>query len=229
MQKFSGKLYIVAMPIGNSDDITRRALQILDKVDGILCEDSRKTGYLLKQWDIQNRLTTLNAHNQKNRSEEIIRWLQQGQSYALVSDAGTPAVSDPGTLLIYQAHKKGIDVIPVPGVSAPVAAYMVSGFAPKTAIFLGFLSPKKGKRKKILAKYGLSDTIVIVFESPHRIVNLLQDMLDVWGDQAIFIGREMTKIHETFYRGNISEMLQYWQQNKALGEFTLVTEVKKPD
>ncbi len=220
-----GTLYIVAVPIGNPEDITIRARQVLTQVTGVLCEDTRRSGRLFHTLGISAHLVSFHAHNQAQKGEIAIEKLQRGEDWALITDSGTPLVSDPGSLLVQRCHEAAIPVLPIPGVSAPVALYSVSGFVPQPVVFLGFLSPKKGRRRKSLEQWADRRVHIILFESPYRIQALLADIQEIFGDMTIFIGREMTKSFESYYRGSVSAFLSGEIQIVEKGEFAVMIEV----
>lgn len=217
-----GILYIVSVPIGNMEDLTLRAKRILMEVGGVLCEDTRKSGILFSRLGFKPQLISFYAHNQNKRLPLVIRRLKKGEDLALITDSGTPCISDPGSILVNECRNEGIDVIPVPGASSPITAYSVSGFPPLPFVFLGFLSPKSGKRKKELEKWHRENFLVIVLESPHRLIKLLEDALTVYGNCMAFVAHEMTKSYESYHRGTLLELLGYWQENRPKGEFTLI-------
>lgn len=215
-------LYVVATPIGNLEDITLRALRVLKEVSLIAAEDTRKTRRLLSAHDIHTPLTSYHEHSGRGKGQHILRVLLDNNDVALVSDAGTPGINDPGYPLIKAAIEEGIDVIPIPGPSAPLAALAVSGMPTHRFTYLGFLPRKKGERHKVLASVGHEAGTLIMFESPHRLLKTLEDLLEVLGDRRITVCREMTKVFEEVYRGRVSEALEYF--TKPRGEFTLVVE-----
>ncbi|MSQ14268.1 MAG: 16S rRNA (cytidine(1402)-2'-O)-methyltransferase [Dehalococcoidia bacterium] len=215
-------LYVVATPIGNLEDITLRALRILREADLIAAEDTRKTRRLLSAYDIHTPLTSFHAHSGKGKVEQILRVLAEDKAVALVSEAGTPGINDPGYPLIKAAIEEGINIIPVPGPSAPIAALAVSGLTTHRFIYLGFLPRKKGERRKVLASNCEDAGTLVLLESPHRLIKSLEDILDVLGDRRIAVCREMTKIYEEVYRGRVSEAMEHFKQPR--GEFTLVVE-----
>jgi len=215
-------LYVIATPIGNLEDITLRALRTLKEVSLIAAEDTRKTRRLLSAYDIHTPLTSFHEHSGKSKIEHILRVLSDDNSVALVSDAGTPGINDPGYPLIKAAIEDGIDIVPIPGPSAPIAALAVSGMASHRFTYLGFLPRKKGERRKVLSSVDHEAGTLVFFESPHRLIKTLQDLLDILGDRRIAVCREMTKVFEEVYRGRISEALEHF--TKPRGEFTLVVE-----
>lgn len=218
----SGTLYLVSTPIGNLEDITLRALRILKEVDLIAAEDTRKTRGLLSHYEIKTPLTSYFEGNQQRKSAKLVARLKAGESIALVSDAGTPIISDPGYPLLQECIAESISIIPIPGASAVLAAAAVSGLPLHNFTFEGFLSPKSGKRKRQLAHLAEEDRTIILFESPHRLCRFLEDAIDVMGERDIVITRELTKRFEEIYRGNISEALEKFRNTEPRGEFTIV-------
>ena len=223
--KNDGVLYVVATPIGNRADITLRALDILRDVDLIAAEDTRKTGSLLAHYQIKNRLISFHEYNEKKRTPEMIAKLMEGISIALVSNAGTPSVSDPGYRLVKAAVANRITVSPIPGVSAAVAAMSVAGLPTDSFIFIGFPPKKKGKRLKFLAELSAAPRPLIFYESPKRILTLLKEIFTGMGDRNATLAREMTKLHEEFIRGSLSEILKTLEARPVVkGECTLVVD-----
>ena len=219
----NGCLYVVGTPIGNKDDITLRALNILGEVDIVAAEDTRHTGRLLSQHKIKRRLVSYHEHNENARTTLLINKLKQGLSVALVADAGTPSVSDPGYRLIKEAVASGIRVIPVPGVSAAITALSASGLPTDSFVFVGFVSKKKSKRIKQLAELAGETRTLIFYESPKRIVNLLDEIIAAMGDRYSVLSREMTKLHEEFIRGPLSEIISVIKKRSSIkGECTLL-------
>lgn len=228
-----GNLYIVATPIGNLQDITLRAIKILSEVDVIACEDTRKTGLLLTRSHLVRGLTSQRPQllsyyeqNELQRIPQIISLLKEGKDVALVSNAGTPAISDPGFKLIREAIYQGIEVISIPGPSAILTALTSSGLPTDKFLFLGYLPKKQGKRKKLLESMKtiqqFNKLTIIFFEAPHRLLKTLVDFQEVFGDIEIVICRELTKIHEEIRREKISEAIKHFEQVKPKGEFTLL-------
>ena len=217
-----GTLYLVSTPIGNLEDITLRALRTLKEVDLIAAEDTRKTRRLLSHYEIKTPLTSYFEGNQQSKSEKLVARLKTGESIALVSDAGTPIISDPGYPLLQVCIAESIPIIPIPGASAILAAAAVSGLPLHSFIFEGFLSPKSGKRKRQLAHLAEEDRTIILFESPHRICRFLEDANEVMGERNIVITRELTKRFEEIFRGKISHALEKFRNNEPRGEFTIV-------
>lgn len=215
-----GTLYVVATPIGNLEDLTFRALRVLREVAVIAAEDTRRTARLLQHYSISTRTTSLHEHNERTRVPGLIARLEAGDSVALVSDAGTPVISDPGTLLVAAAHAAGIRVEPVPGPSAVLAAVSASGFAAEEVLFVGFPPSRSSDRQRWLQRLAEERRILVLFEAPHRIQRTLEDMLSLLGDRLICVGRELTKAHEELVVRPISIHLA--SLGEPRGEFTLV-------
>ena len=215
--------YLVATPIGNLADFTNRAVEVLRSADVILAEDTRRTGILTKSFDICVPLMSLHRHNEATRIPEVLQMLDQGKNVALVSDAGTPALSDPGERLIDAIIAAGHTLNPIPGPSAVLTALVASGFPCVPFTFFGFI-PKKGKdRLRVLAKVRYSAQTIVIFESPNRLVSLLEDLIAAdQENRKLVVAREMTKIHEEFFRGTVSEALGYFTENRVRGEITVV-------
>lgn len=219
-----GVLYICPTPIGNLEDITLRTIRILGEVDLIAAEDTRHTIKLLNHYDIKKPLTSYHEHNIKEKGTELIEKLSSGQNIALVSDAGMPGVSDPGQELIRQAIDEGVEVIALPGATASITALVISGLSTEKFIFEGFLSSKKGERKKELAKIKEYTKTTIIYEAPHRLMNLLEDMEEVLGDRQISISRELTKKYEETFRGTASQALEKFKDSGVKGEFVIIVD-----
>lgn len=218
-----GILYVVATPVGNRDDITLRALNVLREVDLIAAEDTRKTRGFFTLHAIKNNLISYHEHNEAERTPTLITKLQKGVSIALVSNAGTPTVSDPGYRLIEAAIKNHLNVIPIPGVCAATAALSVAGLPTDSFIFVGFLAKKKAKRLRQLNELASEPRTLIFYESPRRILTLLNETIDVMGNRRGVLAREMTKLHEEFIRGRLSEIAdQLEDRNDIKGECTLL-------
>ena len=219
----AGTLYVTATPIGNLDDITLRAIEILRTVDMIAAEDTRQTGILLKAHRIDTRLISYHEHNEQQRARQLIAKLQAGNSVALVSDAGTPTISDPGYRLVCDATAAGIDVVPLPGVSAATAALSVSGLPTDAYTFIGFPEKKAGKRVQQLADLADRRETLIFYESPRRIAALLADIQHCMGDRPVVVAREMTKKFEEFIRGPVSQVIAELDARSGVkGECTLL-------
>ena len=218
-----GTLYIVATPIGNLKDITLRSLEILKKVDLIFCEDTRRTLKLLDHYKIEKSLESFFEHNEERKITDALTRIQQGKSIALLSDAGTPLISDPGYRLGSEAIKMGIRVEPVPGPSSILTAVAASGLPIDQFVVVGFLPQKEGKRENFLEKLKSEERTIVAFESPNRLVFSLSSMIKVLGDRQICVAREMTKIHEEFFRGKLSDSIEHFgKQSQVKGEITLV-------
>ena len=218
----SGTLYITATPIGNLEDITLRALRILKEVDLIAAENTEHTKRLCNHYGIRARLTSYNQHNNASKGPELIEQLKDGSDIALVTSAGTPAISDPGSLLINMAHDAGIKVSPIPGPSALITAVSVCGLKVDRFIFLGFLPNRQGKRRKYLKELINEHKTMILYEAPHRVVELLNDIKDIFGDRQIVVLRELTKVYEEIKRGSISNILENTDEDRIRGEFTII-------
>ena len=219
-----GKLYICPTPIGNLKDITLRTLEVLEEVDLIAAEDTRHTIKLLNHYNIKKPLTSYHEHNIREKGVELIRKLNQGTNIALVSDAGMPGISDPGEVLIKQAIDNDIQVIPLPGATASITALIVSGLSTEKFIFEGFLSSKKKHRKEELEVIKAFEKTTIIYESPHRLLSLLKDIIEILGDRKISISRELTKRYEETFRGTAKEALEKFQTEGVRGEFVLIIE-----
>jgi len=217
-----GTLYIVSTPIGNMEDITLRALRILKEVNLIAAEDTRRTGLLLKHFGIQVPLTSYFEGNELKKREFMLSRLKEGKHIALVSDAGTPGISDPGFRLIQLAIQNQIPIIPIPGPSAAITALSVSGLPTDAFFFRGFLPHKPKKRRDLLKQLEEGKETLIFYESPHRISETLQDILDIFGDREIVLTRELTKVYEEIIRGKVSEILNQIGDRTLKGEITLV-------
>lgn len=221
-----GTLYLVSTPIGNLKDITLRAIETLKSVDYILCEDTRITGKLLNEYQIDVRMVAFNEFNENAKASEVLKDLNEDKSIALVSDAGTPLVSDPGYKLVRAAIAMGIKVESISGSSAVITALTVSGLAPDKFLYLGYLPKKDGKRKKELedVKKLREDfkTTVIFYESPFRLLKSLEDIKEVFGDIDIVVCRELTKMHEEVRREKVSESVEHFSKTAPKGEFTVL-------
>lgn len=217
-----GKLYIVATPIGNLEDITYRAINILQTVDIIAAEDTRHTLKLLNHYNISKHLISYHRHNEEEKSENLITKLKEGKNIALVSDAGTPGICDPGEAVIYKSIEEGIQVIPIPGACAFVNALICSGLNTETFLFLGFLPLNKKNRKNKLEEIQQSHQTTIIYEAPHKLQATLKDLQEVIGERKVVIAREITKIHEEFIRGCIEEIIEKTKEVK--GEMIILIE-----
>jgi 16S rRNA (cytidine1402-2'-O)-methyltransferase len=223
-----GTLFVVATPIGNLQDLTARALEVLAKVDVVACEDTRNTLKLLTRYNLKKHLMSYYSHREEAATGPLIDLLSAGQDVALVTDSGTPGLSDPGALLVRAAAERGIPIVPIPGPSAFSALLSVSGMAGRGVIFAGFLSPKPGKRKKELQQLLDTGLSLVLYESPFRIVKLLELLCELAPERQCVAGREMTKVHEEFYRGTAQEVLTRINQMTTIkGEFSLLVGGRK--
>jgi len=224
--KSRGTLFIVATPIGNLEDISLRAIRILKEADLIAAEDTRHTRKLLSFYDIKTTLTSVHGHNEKEKSAFVISKIKEGKNIVYVTDAGTPCISDPGYFLISEAHKAGVNIVPIPGCSAVTAALSACGFPADRFVFYGFLPARGAKRKKQLDLLKNEDKVIVFYESPVRLLDLLNDLLDVFGDREMLLAREITKKFEEIKRGKVSEFIRQKKQEKIKGEITLVVNVR---
>jgi len=219
----SGTLYIVATPIGNLEDITYRAVRVLGEVDRIACEDTRQTRRLLDHYGINKPLVSYHDHNEQEKSDDLVRDLQAGRNIALVSDAGTPLIADPGYRLVEKARAAGIAVIPIPGPSAILAALSASGLPTDSFEFHGFFPAKTTQRKNLLRRLLDSESTQVFYEAPHRIIETLDDIAEVLGDRPVVVARELTKIYEEFLSGTASLIRDSLRSRNAIrGEFTVM-------
>jgi 16S rRNA (cytidine1402-2'-O)-methyltransferase len=219
----AGTLHVVATPLGNLEDITLRAIRVLREVSLIACEDTRRTAVLLRAHGLTTAVTSYFEHNERWKGERILEALRAGRDVALVSDAGTPGVSDPGYRLVRDARAAGIPVVPVPGPSAAVAALSVSGLPSDRFLFVGFLPSKAAARRKALQDLAAVRETLVFYESPVRVVASLSDMADVLGDREAFLCREATKVHEEYIRAPLSELRTVLARRSSVkGEFVLV-------
>ncbi len=223
----AGVLYCVATPIGNLEDITLRALRILKEVDRIAAEDTRHTLRLLNHYKLKKPLISYHSHNKSGRAPLLVQLLSQGEKIALVSNAGTPGVSDPGQHLVRLVCLAGIPVVPIPGPSAVTTAFGISGLSGGGFLFYGWLSPKKGRRRNELARLKDEKKAVIFYEAPHRLASTLKDIEEVMGNRFLVIARELTKKYEEIMRGEICTLAEQVSARNLKGEFTLVLEGKK--
>lgn len=219
-----GKLYLVATPIGNMDDMSIRMVNTLKEVDFIAAEDTRNTGLLLKHFGITTKQISFHEHNAKEKIPDLIRLLKSGQNIAQVSDAGLPSISDPGHDLVKAAIAEEIAVVTVPGPSAGISALIASGLAPQPHIFYGFLPRKAGQQKEFFSNKKAYPETQIFYESPHRVKATLENMFSIYGDRSVVLVRELTKIYEEYQRGLISEVLESISENPLKGECLLIVE-----
>jgi 16S rRNA (cytidine1402-2'-O)-methyltransferase len=221
-QSEGGCLYLVATPIGNLEDITLRALRILRESDQIACEDTRHTQKLLNHYEIAKPLVSYHEHNEMTRAPELLIALEQGAKIALVSDAGMPLVSDPGYRLVTLCLRHKIPVVPIPGPSALLAALAASGLPNEEFLFVGFLPARSGERQRALERLRIEDRTIIFYEAPHRVQECIADVREILGDRPACLAREVTKLHEEFLRGKLSELLTSLEERPARGEITLL-------
>jgi len=217
-----GKLYLVATPIGNLNDMTFRAVETLKSVGVIACEDTRHTRKLLTHFGISNKLVSYHEHNETERAEDLIKLLMKGESVAVVSDAGTPGISDPSFRIVERAIEAGVEIVPIPGASAFVNAVAASGLPTDSIFFAGFLPSKKGERRKRFLELADIPATIIFYESPRRIAAALIDAADVLGDRPAVVAREITKLHEEFSRGTLSELHSKFSSATVKGEIVLL-------
>ncbi|MCF7803588.1 MAG: 16S rRNA (cytidine(1402)-2'-O)-methyltransferase [Candidatus Marinimicrobia bacterium] len=219
----TGNLYIVATPIGNLADITYRAVRILSEVALVAAEDTRVTGRLLNEYGIETRMISYHDHNKEGKTPQLIERLLAGDDIAIVSDAGTPGISDPAFYLVREAIRNNIKCVPIPGPSAGISALVASGLPTDRWVFEGFLPKKKGRHTRLLEMAKESRTIVL-YESKYRLVKTLEDIQEYWGDRQVVVGREITKKFEEFARGTCSEMTAHFNENSPRGEFVIIVE-----
>lgn len=222
LKQKAGTLFIVPTPIGNLEDITLRSLRTLQEVDLIAAEDTRHTKKLLNHFEINTPLISYYREKEVERSEEILRRLEDGQNIALVSDAGTPCISDPGAVVVKLLHEKGLTVVPLPGPSALTTALSGSGITSTNFLFVGFLPSKKGQRRKLLSSLSTSEYPIVCYESPNRIESLLKDALEIFGERQSFWARELSKKFEDLHKGTLSSLLKKSQEGRNRGEFVLI-------
>ena len=219
-----GKLYIVGTPIGNLEDITLRALRILEEVDMIAAEDTRHTVKLLNHFEIKKHLLAYHQHNEQSGSEKLLEFLTEGKNIALVSDAGMPIISDPGSVIVSRCNEAGIPVEVVPGPNAGLCALVLSGIDARAFTFMGFLGKQNKEIREGLEKIAVSENTVILYETPHRLVKTLEAMVQVIPDRKMSISREITKQYEETRMGTVQEHLDWYSENPPKGEFVLVIE-----
>ena len=219
----SGTLYVVATPIGNLEDITYRAVRVLQEVDLIAAEDTRHSRKLLNHYSIDSTLISYHEHNEEFRSLQLIEKLQSGQSIALISDAGTPCIADPGYRLISSCRQEGVPVVTVPGPSAVIAALSISGLSTDAFRFVGFLPAKTHGRRQFLELVKNEQQTIVCYEAPHRLISSLNDMGEICGfDRSVVVARELTKRHEELFSGDITEALEYFSPDRVKGEIVML-------
>ncbi len=224
-----GTLYLVATPIGNLQDMSLRAIEVLRQVDVIACEDTRHSRKLLNHFSISNKLVSYHEHNEVDRAGELISLIEAGKSVAVISDAGTPGISDPGFLLVQRARDAGAAVVPIPGPVAFVCAVIAAGLPTDSIYFGGFLPSKQGERRRRLAEVADIPATLVFYEAPHRLLRSLADCLEVLGDRKAAVARELTKLHEEIASGTLSEILAKFAGKTVKGEIALVIERKSDD
>lgn len=220
--KNENALYLIPTPIGNLDDITIRSLKLLREVDILLCEDTRVTGSLLKKYDIKQKLISCHEYNEDSIKYDVVKYIQDGLKVGLVTDQGSPIISDPGFRVVQEVINNGYSVIGLPGATAFVPALISSGIAPSKFLFYGFLNSKNSKQKQELESLKLYPYTMIFYEAPHRIINTLKNMRKIFGNRHISLSREISKLYEEIYRGTIDEVLENF--DKLKGEFVLIVE-----
>lgn len=217
-----GTLYIVSTPIGNMEDITLRAIRVLKEADLIAAEDTRHTRNLLNRYEIETPLTSYHDHNKEEKAPVLLTRMLEGKNVALVSDAGTPGISDPGYFLINLAVDQKIPVIPIPGATAAITALSISGLPTDRFVFEGFLPAKQSARTKRLNELAAEERTLIFYEAPHKIIKTIEDMISVFGDRNAVVTRELTKIHEEIIRAKLSDVLKQLKQKTVKGEITII-------
>lgn len=220
----TGVLYLVATPIGNLDDISVRCLETLRSVDVIACEDTRQTRKLLNHFQIDKRTVSYHEHNKEASGSGLLQWLEEGKQIALVSDAGLPAISDPGADLVRDAVAAGFPVVPIPGANAALTALIASGLPTDRFVFCGFLPRENKDRRKELERLRYYPETLLFYEAPHRIAKTLEAIREEWGDRRAVLARELTKRYEEFARGRLDELIQHLKENEPRGEYCLIVE-----
>jgi 16S rRNA (cytidine1402-2'-O)-methyltransferase len=224
----AGKLYVVATPIGNLEDITLRALRVLKEADLIACEDTRRTQKLLNHYEIRKRTISYHEHNEHSRAPELVKEMEGGATVALVSDAGTPTISDPGQRLVALCCDHGIPIIPIPGASAILAALTAAGVSTDRFLFVAFLPGRQGDRRRALSKLADEGCTLIFYEAPHRVAAMLADAAEILGPRQAVLARELTKVHEQFVRGTLPELAERIKMIVMKGEISLVVGAATP-
>jgi 16S rRNA (cytidine1402-2'-O)-methyltransferase len=226
--QMTATLYIVGTPLGNLEDMTFRAIKTLQSVDLIAAEDTRHTGKLLQHFQIKTPQISYHDHNRHSRTADLINRLQQGTSIALVTDAGMPGISDPGYELVKACAELGIPIVPIPGATAAMTALSASGLKSDRFVFEGFLPAKESERRSHLQTLVTDERSLIFYEAPHRVQKTLQDILTVLGDRQIVLARELTKMHEEFWRGTVKAAIEHYSTHEPKGEFTLIVSGAQP-
>ena len=225
----SGKLYLCATPIGNLEDITFRAIKVLESVDLIAAEDTRHTRKLLNHYEIKAKLTSYHEHNKYEKADELVQKMLAGENIALVTDAGTPGISDPGEELVKKCYEAGIEVTSLPGASAVVVALSMCGLSSRRFVFEGFLPADKKERKEALARLEKETRTIVLYEAPHHVLATLRELEKLLGERRIRILRELTKIHESVLAFSLPEAVRYFEESEPKGEMVLVIEGKDPE
>jgi len=223
----NGMLYLVSTPIGNINDMTIRAINVLRNCDFIACEDTRRTLKILHKYNISKHLESYHDHNKEKKTDYLLELLGKGKTIAIVSDSGTPCISDPGFYLVKKVIEEGYKISALPGASSILSALILSGLPTDRFVFEGFLPRKKGKRKTIITQLKDEERTIVIFESPFRLLHLLKELKEFLGERRISISREMTKLYEETLRGNISELITHFENKKPKGEFVVVLEGRK--
>lgn len=227
-----GKLYLIPTPIGNLKDISQRAIETLEIVDLLLCEDTRHSQKLLNHFNIKKKLVSYHEHNEMSRSENVIEWLNRGLNIGLITDAGMPGISDPGTVVVDLVHKSNLEVIAIPGANAALTVVVLSGFDSSVFQFIGFLPRQLNKKKETLITTAQYPGLTIIYESPNRLLDTLKTMGELFSDREIFIAREISKIHEEHFRGSINQAIDHFFERVVKGEIAMVLnryEISKPE
>lgn len=220
----SNSLYLIPTPIGNFEDMTLRSIDTLKLVDVLFCEDTRITKQMLNRLEINKKLISSNDHNEESTKNLAIKYLEEGKNVGIVTDRGTPIISDPGYKVVEEVIKKGYNVIPLPGANALIPALIASGVNPAPFMFYGFLNAKKSKREKELENLKNYPVTIIFYEAPHRIIEMLESVRDICGERRISVSREISKLYEEIYRGTISEVIEELKGDEIRGEFVVVVE-----
>ena len=225
-KSYDGKnsLYLIPTPIGNFDDMTLRSIETLKLVDVLFCEDTRITKQMLKRLDITKKLISSNDHNEENTKSLAVQYLEEGKNVGIVTDRGTPIISDPGYKIVEEVIKKGYNVIPLPGANALIPALISSGVNPSPFMFYGFLNSKKSKREKELQNLKNYPVTIIFYEAPHRIIEMLESLRDIFGNRKIAVAREISKLHEEIYRGKVEDVIKEISSEEIRGEFVVVVQ-----
>lgn len=220
----SNSLYLIPTPIGNFEDMTLRSIETLKMVDVLFCEDTRITKQMLNRLEISKKLISSNDHNEESTKNLAIKYLEEGKNIGIVTDRGTPIISDPGYKVVEEVIKKGYNVIPLPGANALIPALISSGVNPSPFMFYGFLNAKKSKREKELENLKKYPVTIIFYEAPHRIIEMLESIRDIFGERRISVSREISKLYEEIYRGTVSEVIDEINSEEIRGEFVVVVE-----